>query len=200
MPEAIEEQRPPLSTRMNAQEMAKMKREADATNKGLKAKGKNYGGEMGKDHFLKLLVTELRHQDPTAPMADKEFIAQMAQFSSLEQMQNINTSMTALNNKAKVSEAYDLIGKRVVAVNEETGKQTEGVVSHVLRNGGDVRLVVSGEQVALDEIQAVFAVEPKAQREQRTTQSDDTVNRGQAARTYDAAGAPAKQQSVNISK
>ncbi len=47
---------------------------------------------LGKDDFLKLLVTQLTHQDPTEPMKDQQFVAQMAQFSSLEQMQNIATS------------------------------------------------------------------------------------------------------------
>jgi len=48
---------------------------------------------MGRDAFLKLLVTQLAHQDPTQPQADGEFLAQLAQFSSLEQLTGIQSSL-----------------------------------------------------------------------------------------------------------
>jgi flagellar basal-body rod modification protein FlgD len=50
-------------------------------------------GILGKDDFLKMLVTQLRHQDPMNPMDGTEFAAQLAQFSSLEQLSNINTNL-----------------------------------------------------------------------------------------------------------
>ena len=52
---------------------------------------------LGQDAFLKLLVTQLQHQDPTKPQADGEFIAQLAQFSSLEKLTSIETSMKDLS-------------------------------------------------------------------------------------------------------
>lgn len=48
---------------------------------------------MGRDAFLKLLVTQLQHQDPTQPQADGEFIAQLAQFSSLEQLTSMQLTL-----------------------------------------------------------------------------------------------------------
>lgn len=56
------------------------------------------GQELGREAFLKLLVTQLQHQDPTQPQADGEFIAQLAQFSSLENLQEIKRDMAALRS------------------------------------------------------------------------------------------------------
>jgi len=77
------------------------------------------GGEMDRDTFLKLLTTQLANQDPTAPMDNQEFVAQLAQFTSLEQMVNMNGTMqsmvmgvASMNNATMAS----LVGTDVVAV------------------------------------------------------------------------------------
>ena len=73
---------------------------------------------LGKDDFLQLLVTQLRYQDPTKPMSNEQFIAQTAQFSALEQMQKLNSSINSLLELQKTdskTSALALIGKKVTA-------------------------------------------------------------------------------------
>ena len=187
-----------FQSKLSPEDLAKNKRMTNEVNQGLKAKGKHLGEPLGKDSFLKLLVTELRHQDPTQPMADKEFIAQMAQFSSLEQMNNIAGDMKSLNLKAKSSEAYSMIGKHVQAFNPETGRAVEGLVSHVVREADDIALVVNGEKVKMEDVHAVFAPEPQqaspapkqnaAENNQlnQSVQTNDTITKSMAARAYSA--------------
>ena len=78
--------------------------------------GQLEGGELGKEAFLELLVTQLKYQDPLTPMDNTEFIGQLSQFSSLEQLTNINDTLTsqgdlttALNNTMMTN----LIGRDV---------------------------------------------------------------------------------------
>jgi flagellar basal-body rod modification protein FlgD len=105
---------------------------------------------LGKDDFLKILVAQLTHQDPTQPMEDREFIAQMAQFSSLEQMQNLNKEFSKVANLFATGQAVNLIGKTVdVAIKnrDAAGNETQNLISgRVLEvTGGDSpQLLVNG--------------------------------------------------------
>lgn len=60
--------------------------------------------ELGRDAFLNLLVTQLQHQDPTQPMADAEFVAQLAQFSSLEQLTQMQSTLADIATALGVPE------------------------------------------------------------------------------------------------
>lgn len=74
--------------------------------------------DLGKEDFLMLLVTQLQHQDPLNPMDDKEFTAQLANFSSLEQLTSINTGIQSLANQAGTQDmrtAVSYIGRQVRA-------------------------------------------------------------------------------------
>ncbi|MGE5844045.1 MAG: flagellar hook assembly protein FlgD [Syntrophaceae bacterium] len=73
---------------------------------------------MGKDEFLKMLIAQLKHQDPLNPMDGTAFTAQLAQFSSLEQLQNINTQLTSFTKQQQSlgnTQAVNLIGREVLA-------------------------------------------------------------------------------------
>ena len=91
------------------------------------ALSKKHGSELDKESFLLLLVTQFKYQDPLNPMEDKEFISQMSQFSSLEQLMNLNESMggltTATNNQQMVN-ATSYIGKQVTVSGNTIGKVT----------------------------------------------------------------------------
>lgn len=109
---------------------------------------------LGKDEFLKILVTQLKTQDPLNPMSDTDFIAQMAQFSALEQMQNLNSSFS-------FSQAVGLVGKTVVAnvADSITGEcyLISGTVDCVYLSGSVPYVKVGGYHLSLDNIEAVYS-------------------------------------------
>ncbi len=110
---------------------------------------------LGKDDFLKLLITQLQNQDPTSPMQDTEFIAQMAQFSSLEQLANLNSTFKDFINQQQQGQliSYNqFIGKEITwhklnelgdgltEIEEGTGKVSsiqfkENQISFILEDG-----------------------------------------------------------------
>ncbi|RDE27616.1 flagellar hook assembly protein FlgD [Parageobacillus thermoglucosidasius] len=96
---------------------------------------------LGKDDFLKILLVQLQNQDPLSPMEDKEFIAQMANFSTLEQMINISSMFERLmqtqNNQALLRYS-EWIGKNVYWQEEENTKS--GVVKSVLQKDNQIFL------------------------------------------------------------
>jgi len=99
---------------------------------------------LGKDDFLKLLITQLGHQDPMNPMEDQEFIAQMAQFSALEQMQNLSSS-------TQITQATSFIGKDI-SWGDDNGVLQTGTVTSVKIANGEPSLVVGTATVALNKV------------------------------------------------
>lgn len=104
--------------------------------------------ELGKDEFLKLLVCQMQNQDPLNPQTDTQFVAQLAQFSSLEQMMNMNTTMTNTS-------AYSLVGKEVVVSStDNTGAVNEvrGIVDYVEMKNGDAFLSIDGKTYPVEDL------------------------------------------------
>ena len=104
--------------------------------------------KLDKEAFLKLLVTQLQHQDPLNPMDDKESIAQLAQFSSLEQMQQMNQGATT-------AQALAMIGKQI----DYTGSDNNtlaGTVTGVSFANGSATLEVGAADVEMDKVTRVY--------------------------------------------
>ncbi len=110
-------------------------------------------GELDKDAFLKLLIVQMRYQDPLNPMDDKEFVAQLAQFSALEQMNNLNTN-------ASKSQAYSLIGKTIIgnmySEASDSYETVSGRVTAVVTKGSEVFVKLGEKEVPLSKIQTVY--------------------------------------------
>ena len=93
------------------------------------------GQTLGKDAFLQLLVTQMQHQNPLDPQDNSEFVAQLAQFSSLEGITSLNESVTAISGNYKSSQALQassLVGRSVIAQTDkavvDTSKSLNGSV------------------------------------------------------------------------
>ncbi|MCA1755551.1 MAG: flagellar hook assembly protein FlgD [Spirochaeta sp.] len=124
---------------MSSAERARLGSQVDTFNKALPAERES-SNEMGRDDFLKLLITQLQNQDPTAPMQDKEFIAQMAQFSSLEQMTNMSNDFRSLSAVLGSGRAMQMLGRSVeitaddISVNGVVEEVTGGEFPQILVN------------------------------------------------------------------
>lgn len=127
-------------------------------------------GALGKDAFLQILIAQLQNQDPTSPMDDKEFIAQMAQFSSLEQMQNMTKAMETLvasQQQTQMMSYSNFIGKEVKwdAITEEVDEQKKpiieqgiGVITELKFKDGEPRFVLdSGKEITPGNISSILA-------------------------------------------
>jgi flagellar basal-body rod modification protein FlgD len=103
-----------ISTLISADDLVSLTGQVEAYNKSLNpAKAAGAGQSLGKDDFLRILLTQLTHQDPTEPLEDREFVAQMAQFSTLEQMTNMSAEVDKVFNLMAKSQAVSLLGKTV---------------------------------------------------------------------------------------
>lgn len=142
-----------LNLNMNEQELARLNMSVETFNKSLAVNGRTATSELGKDDFLKLLIAQLSNQDPTSPIEDTEFIAQMAQFSTLEQMTNLNSEFDKLNSMLSSSSAYNTLGHTVDLNLGDT--TTTGRVDAVV-TGAAPQVMVNGMLYDMSKIKAVY--------------------------------------------
>ena len=111
---------------------------------------------LGQDDFLKLVVAQLTSQDPLNPQKDTEFIAQMAQFSSLEQTRSMQTDLAGLRTDQQLQQATALIG-RTVSVHTPDGGTVTGRVNGLQMADGAPQLVVEGVPFPMSSLVGVTA-------------------------------------------
>ncbi len=106
---------------------------------------------LDKDAFLQLLVAQMKYQNPLSPVDSNEYLAQAAQYASVELLENMAQSQAELKSMQMVSIATDLVGQSVTALNSFTGGTVQGVVQGV-RFGTEPILIVDGVEVPLSAV------------------------------------------------
>jgi flagellar basal-body rod modification protein FlgD len=123
-----------------------------------KTSSTDFGAGMGKDTFLKLLVAQLKYQNPLQPTDGQEYMAQMAQFTTVEKLADIQKSQTDLVSWQRAVAGQGMIGKQITATTASTGNEISGTVTGLKFTDAGPRLVLSsGQTVAVEEVTAVSA-------------------------------------------
>lgn len=109
---------------------------------------------VSQNEFLQLMVKQLQSQDPLSPTDNGQMLAQLAQFSTLSGMENLNTSFSQMLTLQEVTQGSSLIGKQVSYTNA-SGAATSGAVKSVGITNGEVALQIGSDSVNLSQVTSV---------------------------------------------
>lgn len=112
--------------------------------------------QVGQDQFLKLMVAQLKSQDPLEPMKDQEFLGQLAQFSTLSGIEKLNANFSDMLSLQQITQGSNLIGRQVV-YKDADGKTTQGTVQGFAVNQGRVELQIGNDAVGLDRVVGMYS-------------------------------------------
>ena len=117
--------------------------------------------DLDRNAFFKLLITQLKNQSPMEPMKNREFISQMASFTSLEQMRQMNENMNQFLKMKNLSEGASLIGKTIEKkVEEDNGEQSiiKGEVEKIIFEEEETYALLAKDKgkINLDEIDKIY--------------------------------------------
>lgn len=147
---------------------------------------------LGKDEFFKILITQMTNQDPTQPLNDKDMIAQMAQFSSVEQLVNISNVLTSMQQS--IGQASGLIDKQISWTSEgATPSPKSGIVESIIIRDGKQYAKVGTDEVELSKIEQVenpkVQAQAPAENKEQTNTSEEDNHSSEAVGEAQAAGA-----------
>lgn len=115
--------------------------------------------QVTRDDFMKLLITELKSQDPFEPMKNDEFLNQVVSLNQMESFASLTDGIRGLQLSGDMAAASALLGKAVIGLTD-AGLEGGGVVSRVLVEGGKVKLVIGDQTMPLGNVAQVFLPAP----------------------------------------
>jgi len=113
------------------------------------------GLSLGKDQFMRLLVAQLKNQNPMDPMSNSELVTQMSQLATLEGITDLNGSFGDLLKLYSLLSGAELLGREVEYLTD-SGTARRGTVQEVVRKGDSIALVVDGAQVSPSQLRRIF--------------------------------------------
>lgn len=114
------------------------------------------GGSLGKDEFMKMLITQMQNQDPTKPMDNSQMTAQLAQFSSLEQMENLNSRFESMQQSTTAAVSLMNSGSPV-EMELANGTVVNGILEKVQWLDGKTQFVVDGQAYLAGDVTSLRA-------------------------------------------
>lgn len=110
----------------------------------------------GESQFLQLLVAQLQNQDPLNPVGGTDFTTQLAQFSTVDAINQLNTNFATQLLLQELSQGANLIGKTISYVQAGSANQLTGTVGSVQVNNGQLQLSVGQNTVTLDQVRGIL--------------------------------------------
>ncbi len=111
---------------------------------------------VSKDEFLKLFVAQLQNQSPMDPLKGHEFIAQLAQFSSVEQLASLNSSFENTLKFQQLTGGSEFIGKKATYFNEDSGSLEEGVIQGATTDGEAISVIIDNQSIPISDVTGVY--------------------------------------------
>jgi flagellar basal-body rod modification protein FlgD len=128
-----------------------------AGNGALGTSGGRQVSQLGSQDFLRLLIEQLRNQNPLDPVGGTDFLAQTAQFSSVENLNQVNTNISQLLTLQQVTQASGLIGKRISFQKAGVNGLQTATVSAVNITNGKVTLTAGADVIDLSQVRTIQA-------------------------------------------
>ena len=109
-----------------------------------------------QDQFLTLLVTQLQNQDPIEPVKQENFIAQLAQFSTVEGIEELNVQFSEILYSQQLLNGFDLVGKDVKYILPGDTEPRKGHVDEVVVEDGSINVVIGEQKIAVSQVFGVL--------------------------------------------